>query len=220
MVIIGSMKILIASDLHGSAKYCRLLLEIFTRENADKLLLLGDILYHGPRNELPEEYSPKSVIVQLDAFKDKIICVQGNCDAEIDADILTFPVVSSLGLICVDGLDIYFAHGHKDAPALKNGAVYLTGHTHVPADEVVDGYYHLNPGSVALPKANGRRGYIIYEDRKFVFRDFEGEFYGEREIPEEEEMPEEAAPAPAVKPHTTTVKRPQVLRRKIVVRRK
>lgn len=213
------MKILIASDLHGSAEYCRQLLEAFKRENADKMLLLGDILYHGPRNELPEGYLPISVTVQLDAFKDKIICVQGNCDAEIDTCFLTFPVVPSFGLICVDGLDIYFAHGHQAVPLLKKGDIYLTGHTHVPVNEIVDGYYHLNPGSVSLPKEDSKRGYIIYEDRKFVFKDLNGEAYDEREISENEEIPEEA-PAPAAKPQSATVKRPQVLRRKIIVRRK
>lgn len=212
------MKILIASDLHGSAKYCRQLLETFTKENADKMLLLGDILYHGPRNDLPEEYSPKSVMVQLDAFKDRILCVQGNCDAEMDTCFLTFPVVSSLGLICVDGLDIYFAHGHKDVPPLKKGDIYLSGHTHIPVNEVTDGYHHLNPGSVSMPKENSKRSYIIYEDRKFVFKDFEGNVFDELEILEKEEIAEEAAPA--VKPQPTAVKRPQVLRRKIIVKRR
>lgn len=214
------MKILIASDLHGSAKYCRQLLEAFKSENADKMLLLGDVLYHGPRNDLPEEYSPKSVLEQLETVKDKIICVQGNCDAEIDTCLLPFPVVSPLGVIFTDGLEIYFAHGHRDVPPLKKGDIYLSGHTHVPVNEVVDGYYHLNPGSVALPKEDTRHGYIIYEDKKFVFKDFDGATYDELEIIEGQEAEEEAHALPAAEHKPTVVRRPQVIRRKIIVKRR
>lgn len=214
------MKILIASDLHGSAEYCRQLLEAFTKEKADKMLLLGDILYHGPRNDLPEDYSPKSVLEQLETVKDKVICAQGNCDAEIDTCLLPFPVVSTFGVIFTDGLEIYFAHGHRDVPPLKKGDIYLSGHTHVPVNEVVDGYYHLNPGSVSLPKENTRHGYIIYEDKKFVFKDFEGAAYDELEIIEKEETLQEVPPLSAAENKPTAVRRPQIIRRKIIVKRK
>ena len=212
----NGMKIFIASDLHGSAEYCRQMIEAFANEKADKLLLLGDILYHGPRNELPELYTPKVVLQMLEIIKDKIICVCGNCDAEIDREILPFPVVSDLGLICVDGLNIYFAHGHKQEPPLAKGDVYLTGHTHIPLSETHEGHYHLNPGSLSIPKEDSKRGYIVYENRKFTFKDLSGEVYNEVEIPElvEEELPAEQPveqPAPA---------RPHIVRRKFVVRRR
>ena len=212
------MKILIASDLHGSAEYCRQLIEAFKRENADKLLLLGDILYHGPRNDLPEEYSPKSVLNHLETVKDKIICVQGNCDADIDTRLLPFPVLPSFGAVFSDGIEIYFAHGHNDAPPLKKGDVYLTGHTHVPVNEMADGYYHLNPGSVSLPKEGSVHGYLVYENRRFIFKNLDGTAYDELEIKEEDEPSSESAPV--VKPMPAPVRRPQIVRRKIIVRRR
>ena len=213
------MKIFIASDLHGSAEYCRQMIEAFANEKADKLLLLGDILYHGPRNDLPELYTPKVVLQMLEIIKDKIICVCGNCDAEIDREVLPFPVVSDLGLICTDGLNIYFAHGHKAEPPLSKGDVYLSGHTHVALNEPHDGHYHLNPGSISLPKENSKQGYIVYENRKFTFKDLSGQAYDEIEIPELVEEPkEEPAPSPVEK--NEQVARPHIVRRKIIVRRR
>ena len=208
------MKIFIASDLHGSAEYCRQLIEAFTKENAEKLLLLGDILYHGPRNDLPTKYSPKEVLKMLETVKDKVICVSGNCDAEIDKEILPFPLLSDLGAVFVDGLNIYFAHGHKDEPKLLAGDVYITGHTHVPVNEVKDGHYHLNPGSLSIPKEGSRHGYIVYEDKKFTFKDLSGEIFDELEI---KQQPVVEEPKRKVQPH---VKHPHVVRRKIIVKKK
>ena len=208
------MKIFIASDLHGSAEYCRQMIEAFTNENAEKLLLLGDILYHGPRNDLPEKYSPKNVLKMLESVKDKIICVKGNCDAEIDGEILPFPVLSDLGAIFVDGLSIYFAHGHKAEPKLSNGDIYITGHTHVPLNEVHEGHYHLNPGSLSIPKEGSAHGYIVYENQKFTFKDLSGKVLDELEIKEKIAPVEEKR---KVQPH---VKHPHIVRRKIVVKKK
>ena len=208
------MKIFIASDLHGSAEYCRRLIEAFTNENADKLLLLGDILYHGPRNELPENYSPKEVLSLLEPVKDKIICVGGNCDAEIDKALLPFPVLSDFGAVFCDGLNIYFAHGHKDEPLLSEGDIYLTGHTHVPLNEVHDGHYHLNPGSLSLPKEGSRHGYIVYENRKFTFKDLSGTPYDELDVDAVKEAKQ------AVKQEKPPVKHSHVVRRKFVVKKK
>lgn len=215
------MKLFIISDLHGSAEYCRQMIDAFVNEHADKLVILGDVLYHGPRNELPEVYSPKAVAAMLDTVKEKIICVSGNCDAEIDKELLPFPVLSDLGAIFVDGLNIYFAHGHKPAPRLMNGDVFITGHTHVQLNTVENGHYHLNPGSVAIPKADSKHGYIVYEDKKFTFKDLSGEAFDELEISDkpaeevkEEQPKEEAKPAPAA-----AVKRP-VVRRKVMIRRR
>ena len=208
------MKILIASDLHGSALYCRKLKEAFSRENADKLLLLGDILYHGPRNDLPENYSPKEVIAQLDEIKDKVLCVCGNCEAEIDRLVLPFPTVSDLGVIFVDGLNIYFAHGHKDEPELAQGDIYLTGHTHIQENYDDNGHRHLNPGSVSIPKENSKRGYILYENRKFIFKDLDGQAFDEYDVDKKDtpaEEPEKVQP---------TVHRAQVGRKKYIIRRR
>ena len=172
-------KFLIASDIHGSAEYCKQLLKAFEREGAEKLLLLGDILYHGPRNPLPDGYAPQKVAEMLDGIKEKIICVRGNCDSEVDQMVLPFPVLSDYAAVYADGLTMYLSHGHRQVPPLLKGDIYLTGHTHVPmnADE---GYLHLNPGSVSLPKEGSARGYILYEDKVFYFKTLDGEIFDMR----------------------------------------
>ena len=169
------MKIFIASDLHGSAKYCRLMLQAFDREQADKLILLGDILYHGPRNDLPEEYAPKKVTAMLTEYKEKIMCVRGNCDAEIDQMVLPLPLSDYIALFA-DGVNIYLSHGHRDVPSLGEKDVYITGHTHVPVAENI-GYLHLNPGSVSLPKEDSAHGYILFENGTFTFKTLDGTAY-------------------------------------------
>ena len=170
------MKLFIASDLHGSAKYCRMMLEAFEREKADKLLLLGDILYHGPRNPLPDGYAPQEVAEMLSNYKTKIICVRGNCEAEVDQMVLSFPCLSDYAVICADGINIYLSHGHRAVPPLCDGDVYVTGHTHVPLIEKT-GFLHLNPGSVSLPKEASERGYIVYENKTFTFKTLAGREY-------------------------------------------
>ena len=170
------MKLFIASDLHGSAKYCREMLEAFEREKADKLLLLGDILYHGPRNPLPDGYDPKTVGELLGVYKQKIICVRGNCEAEVDQMVLAFPCLSDYALVCEGGVNIYLSHGHRDVPPLAESDVYITGHTHVPVIERCP-WLHLNPGSVSLPKEGSERGYIVYENRTFTFKTLAGREY-------------------------------------------
>ncbi|MBE7088742.1 MAG: phosphodiesterase [Clostridiales bacterium] len=163
------MKLLIASDIHGSAKWCQLLIDAFKRENADKLVLLGDILYHGPRNPLPDEYNPQRVAELLGQVKEAIICVRGNCDAEVDQLILPFPVLCEYGVISDGITNIYLSHGHREIPPLLPSEVYITGHTHVPVDEFIP-FRHLNPGSVSLPKENSKNGYILYENGEFEFK--------------------------------------------------
>lgn len=176
------MKFLIASDIHGSADYCRKTIEAFESEGADKLLLLGDILYHGPRNPLPEGYAPQRVAEMLSEVKDKIICVRGNCDSEVDQMVLPFPVLSDYAAVYADGVNIYLSHGHRQIPPLAAGDVYITGHTHVPLNVREDGYYHLNPGSVSLPKEGSAHGYILYENKTFYFKTFDGKVYDELKV--------------------------------------
>ncbi len=199
------MKFVIASDVHGSAKYCKLLIDAFKRENADKLLLLGDILYHGPRNPLPDGYAPKEVAEMLSEIKEKIICVSGNCDAEIDAMILPFPL-SDYAAVFADGINFYMSHGHRDVPPMSGGDVYLTGHTHVPLKEAGQ-YIHLNPGSVALPKENSKRGYILYDNRRFIFKTLESEPYDSLEV---------TSGISQSSPRTPTVRRKVVRRRRLI----
>ena len=165
-------KLLIASDIHGSAKYCKMLVDAYRMEGAEMLLLLGDILYHGPRNPLPDGYAPQEVASILGGLKEKIICVRGNCDGEVDQMVLPFPVTPDYALVFADGKRLYLSHGHRDAPPLSEGDVYLTGHTHVPLNEIC-GYLHLNPGSVSLPKEGSPHGYILYDGGKFLFKNLE-----------------------------------------------
>lgn len=172
------MKILIASDIHGSAKYCREILNAFGREGAEKLVLLGDLLYHGPRNPLPEEYAPAEVTRLLGEVKEKILCVRGNCDSEVDQLVLPFPALSDYAAIFADGVNIYLSHGHKDIPPLSPADVYVTGHTHVPLNTREEGFLHLNPGSVALPKdEKNTRGYILFDSGAFYFKTLDGKIY-------------------------------------------
>ncbi len=169
------MKLLIASDIHGSAAFCRNLIEAIKRENADKVLLLGDILYHGPRNNLPKEYAPKEVAAMLNEIKGKLICVRGNCDTEVDQIMLNFPVLSDSAMLFIDGMTIYASHGHHVFPALEVGNVVVSGHTHVPVDYVKDGIRYINPGSVSIPKENSWHGYVILENGDFIWKNLEGD---------------------------------------------
>ncbi|MDE7301559.1 MAG: phosphodiesterase [Clostridia bacterium] len=165
------MKYIIASDVHGSSAWCKKLLDAFKKEKADKLLLLGDILYHGPRNPLPDGYAPMEVAAMLNGIKDKIICVRGNCDSEVDQMVLDFNISSDYAEVYDGNKRLVLSHGHRAVPPLNWNDVYLTGHTHVPLNVVEgDGYLHLNPGSVSLPKENSAHGYILYSDGEFEFK--------------------------------------------------
>lgn len=172
------MKWMIASDLHGSAYCCRKMLEAFEREGADRLFLLGDLLYHGPRNDLPREYAPKEVIPLLNGKKEKLLCVRGNCDAEVDQMVLEFPVLADYAVLPVGQRLIYATHGHiyhvKNLPPLAPGDVLLHGHTHVPAwTEFGQGNLYLNPGSVSIPKENSPHSYMILEGNTMQWKELE-----------------------------------------------
>ena len=175
------MKMLIASDIHGSAAACRLLLEAWDREKPDRVLLLGDILYHGPRNDLPEEYDPKAVIAMLNERKDGILCVRGNCDTEVDQMVLRFPILADYAWIAMDGCSILATHGHvyntENLPPLREGDILLHGHTHVPAWENHGHFRYFNPGSVSIPKNNSSRAYMMLEDGVFVWKTLDGKAY-------------------------------------------
>lgn len=166
------MKLFIASDIHGSALWCSKMLEAFDKSGAQKLVLLGDILYHGPRNDLPDEYAPKTVISMLEPYRDKMLCVRGNCDTEVDQMVLSFPILAEYALIYADGLTIFVTHGHiynrENLPPLGEGDILLNGHTHIPAIEDCGGYTYVNPGSVSIPKEGSAHSYMILEDGVFT----------------------------------------------------
>ena len=172
------MKWMIASDLHGSAYYCRKMLEAFEREEADRLFLLGDLLYHGPRNDLPREYAPKEVIPLLNGKREVLLCVRGNCDAEVDQMVLEFPVLADYAVLPVGRRLIYATHGHiyhvKNLPPLAPGDVLLHGHTHVPAwTEFGQGNLYLNPGSVSIPKEDSPHSYMTLEENTMQWKELE-----------------------------------------------
>ena len=164
------MKLMIASDIHGSAFWCGKLMEAVEREQPQKLILLGDLLYHGPRNDLPRDYAPKKVIEMLSAQKHRILAVRGNCEAEVDQMVLPFPCMADYALLEADGLQLYMTHGHlwnpDKLPPLTVGSVFLSGHTHVKMDEVRDGIRCVNPGSVSIPK-DGSHSCLVYENGTF-----------------------------------------------------
>lgn len=172
------MKIFIASDIHGSAYFCRLMLERYKAENADRLLLLGDVLYHGPRNDLPKEYAPKEVIAMLNPLKNDILCVRGNCDTEVDQMVLEFPVLADYALLQIGERTIYATHGHiyneNNLPPLHKGDILLNGHTHVPKCTKYENYTYMNPGSVSIPKEGSRHGYMTLENGIFLWKELSG----------------------------------------------
>ena len=171
------MKLMIASDIHGSAYYCKKMIEAYQREQADRLLLLGDILYHGPRNDLPEGYDPKAVITMLNPLKQELLCVRGNCDTEVDQMVLEFPILADYCLLEINGQTIFATHGHhfnpQNPPMLKEGDILLNGHTHIPANQNMSTYTYMNPGSVSIPKEGSAHGYMIF-DGNFVWKDLDG----------------------------------------------
>ena len=177
------MKLLIASDIHGSALYCEKLLEVFHREGAERLLLLGDILYHGPRNDLPEGYAPKAVTAMLTALDAPILGVRGNCDAEIDQTVLGIPLLSDYALILAGGHTVFATHGHihtpDSHPALRPGDAFLFGHIHVPVCREAEGILYLNPGSVSLPKEDTPHSCMSFDGHVFRWLGLDGRVYRE-----------------------------------------
>ena len=177
------MKWMIASDIHGSALYCEQMINAYQAEGADRLLLLGDILYHGPRNDLPEGYAPKRVIALLNPLQKDLLCVRGNCDTEVDQMVLEFPILADYALLSLGRKMVFMTHGHvyhnTHLPPLHPGDILLHGHTHVPACQELESHIYLNPGSVSIPKEGSPRSYMTLEDGMFRWKTLTGETYRE-----------------------------------------
>lgn len=168
------MKLMIASDIHGSAIYCREMLDAFRKEGAETLILLGDLLYHGPRNDLPDGYAPKEVITLLNAVSDRLLCVRGNCDTEVDQMVLDFPILADYAILYERGRRMFLTHGHHfsedQPPKMQPGDILINGHTHIPACRDKGQFLYLNPGSVSIPKEGSVHGYMIYENGTFTWK--------------------------------------------------
>ena len=172
-------KLFFASDLHGDGECVSLMLDAFRREGASTLYLLGDIIYHGPRNALPSGYNPKAVIAMLNAVSDKILSVRGNCDAEVDGMVLTFDVLTEARELDLLGRRVLLTHGHHvgegNTEGLSRGDILITGHTHLYAMRELDnGVLYLNPGSVSIPKGGNEKTYMVYENGTFTIKTLVG----------------------------------------------
>jgi putative phosphoesterase len=173
------MKLLIASDIHGSATWCERLMDEIERESPDKVVLLGDLLYHGPRNDLPLGYAPKRVFGMLNGIAQNVVAVRGNCEAEVDQMVLAFPCMADYAVVMDGPRELYCTHGHLWAtgnlPPLPDGSAFLYGHTHVKQNEDVANPFGqgviraVNPGSISLPK-DGQNSYALYVDGEFQLR--------------------------------------------------
>ena len=172
------MKYVIASDIHGSAHFCKLLKQRFEEEHAEKLILLGDLLYHGARNPLPPEYNTLKCAEILNSMKDRILCIKGNCDSQVDTLVLEFPVEADFALLPVGGRTLVLAHGHLMPAVLKKGDVLVNGHFHVPAYEERGEYTYVNCGSVSIPKEGSLHSYLVLDGNTLVWKNVEtGEVY-------------------------------------------
>ncbi len=167
------MKYLIASDIHGSAYYCEKLIAFFKESRADKLILLGDLLYHGARNALPREYDTLRVASLLNENKQSIVCVRGNCDSEVDQMVLDFPIMAEYALLPTARGTAYLTHGHKTPAALTKSDLLFNGHFHVPAFEQRENCLYVNCGSVSIPKENSPHSCLLLEENELTWYDLE-----------------------------------------------
>ncbi len=177
------MKIFVGSDIHGSLYYAKEMVKAFEREGAERLVLLGDLLYHGPRNPLTKDYNPAEVAKLLNEYSDRILAVRGNCDSEVDQMILDFPIMADYALLPIGESTVFITHGHlynlENHPKIAKGDILLHGHTHVPVITKTDSFTYLNPGSISLPKENSDNSYMIIEGDKFIWKKLDGEIYKE-----------------------------------------
>ena len=181
------MKIMIASDIHGSAYWCEKLIETYRASGAERMLLLGDLLYHGPRNDLPREYAPKKVIELLNGMKEELFCVRGNCEAEVDQMVLKFPVMADYCVLPLEKHMIYATHGHKNGednpPPLMQGDYLFCGHTHIPAFNEHEGFTYVNCGSVSIPKNGSAHSCMLLENGELSWIDLStGEIYQKKPL--------------------------------------
>jgi len=183
---IEHMKLFFISDIHGSLYYLNKVMEQYKKEDADYIIILGDELYHGPRNPMPKEYNPQEVARILNNYKDKIIAVRGNCDSEVDQMLIEYPIMSDYSIVLYNGRRLFLTHGHiyneENLPNLSEGDVLIYGHIHVPVAKKENGIFIINPGSIAIPKDDTPHCYAVLEDNVFKIKTLDGEIYKEINI--------------------------------------
>lgn len=177
------MKIFFISDIHGSIYYLKRAFENYEKEKAENIVILGDELYHGARNDLPKEYNPKEVTKFLNEYKEKIIAVRGNCDSEVDEMVLDYPMMDTFSTILYEGRRIFLTHGHiyneNNMPKLSSGDVFIYGHTHIPVAKKIQDIFVINPGSITLPKEGNPHSYGVLEGNTFKIKDLDGNVFKE-----------------------------------------
>ncbi|HEX3028491.1 MAG TPA: phosphodiesterase [Clostridia bacterium] len=175
------MKLIFISDIHGSLFYAKKAVEAYEREQADFIVILGDVLYHGPRNPLPKEYNPKEVALLFNRYAEKIIAVRGNCDTEVDQMVLEFEIMAPYSTLLCGNRRIFLTHGHilnkENPPKLRGNDVLIYGHSHIPLAEKNGSIYVVNPGSISMPKENNPNTYAVLEEDAFKIMDFEGNLF-------------------------------------------
>lgn len=178
-IILLSMKLFIFSDIHGSASALKKTLTAFEKENCSMILLLGDALYHGPRNSVEDDYNTGETIELLNSVSDKILAVRGNCDSEVDQMVLNYSNMSDYHIVLDGDRKIFLTHGHiynrHNMPPLNKGDIFASGHSHVAEIEEVRGIIHFNPGSISLPRQNTLPSYGIYDGKSLKVKTLEGE---------------------------------------------
>lgn len=177
------MEYIVISDLHGSLEAANIVIEAIKHHNINRVLCLGDILYHGPRNTLPIDYNPKEVINILNSVSNKITAIKGNCDSEVDQMVLQFPILADYNQFYIGNKKLFMTHGHiystENTSHLDKGDIFLFGHVHLPIAEIQNDIYILNPGSSSLPKQNHPKTYAILNDNGFIIYTFDHKIYKE-----------------------------------------
>ena len=180
------MKIFFISDIHGSIFFLRKSLERYKEEKAKYIVVLGDVLYHGPRNPLPRDYNPEAVASLLNEYKDKIIAVRGNCDSEVDQILIDYPMMSDYSIMLCDDRRLFLTHGHiyneRNLPKLGENDVLIYGHSHIPVAKKQNNIFILNPGSISLPRENIPNSYAVLQDNLFQIKDLDGNVITEIEL--------------------------------------
>ncbi len=191
------MKLFFISDIHGSLSSLNAALKCFHEERADQIVILGDALYHGPRNPLPDGYNPAETAGLLNQYKDRIIAVRGNCDSEVDQMLIEYPMMETYGIVQLADRKLFLTHGHiyhpDDHPPLRAGDILAFGHIHLPLAEKRGEIFVFNPGSISLPKENNPPSYGLFDGGKLQVKTFDGEVLREVAVGEQ---PARTAPRP------------------------